>query len=99
MKSRKSDKASSPVDGRAISPALGEIKLEAEHRQSAIFFVGTCDRSTRTKCEHWLVTVVEFRLVTVERIARGKMEWKRFQRMFEGFYGGEKKYEEGKEGS
>ena len=96
MKSRKSDKASSPVE-RSPLP-LGEIKLEAEHRQSAIF-VGTCDRSTRTKCEHWLVTVVEFRLVTVERIARGKMEWKRFQRMFEGFYGGEMKYEEGKEGS
>lgn len=35
----------------------------------------------------------------MERIARGKMEWKRFQRMFEGFYGGEMKYEEGKEGS
>lgn len=32
----------------------------------------------------------------MERIARGKMEWKRFQRMFEGFYGGEMKYEEGR---
>lgn len=57
--------------------------------------VGTCDRSTRTKCEHWLVTAdgiqARRRLcnVTVKRIARGKIEWKRFQRMFEGFYGGE----------
>lgn len=25
------------------------------------------------------------------------MEWKRFQRMFEGFYGGEMKYEEGRQ--